>query len=149
MKLGQLLTQCALLSILLTAGSASAQTEVYRARLSPMPTTPQTKAEITGGGEVILSLDGATLTVSGNFTGMSSAATAAHIHNGPPAQPGPVLHPLTVAQATNGEISGVFELTADQLVQLKANSFYVQIHSLSNPPGELRGWVFTQAHYQQ
>ncbi|MFT4862748.1 MAG: hypothetical protein ACI95C_001972 [Pseudohongiellaceae bacterium] len=147
MKLGQLLTQSALLSILLTAGSAWAQTEVYRARLSPMPTTPQTKAEITGGGEVILSLDGSTLTVSGNFTGMSSVATAAHIHNGPPAQPGPVIHTLSVAQATSGEISGVLELTADQLGQLKANSFYVQIHSISNPPGELRGWVFTRAHF--
>ena len=147
MKLAQLLTHTALLSILLIGGTASAQTEVYRARLSPMPTTPQTKTEILGSGEVILTLDGTTLTVSGNFAGMSSVATAAHIHNGPPAQPGPVIHTLTISQATGGEISGVLELTPDQVAQLNANSFYIQVHSVSNPPGELRGWVFTRSHF--
>ena len=147
MKLAQCLTHTVLLSILLIGGSATAQTEVFRARLSPMPTTPQTKSEITGLGEVILTLDGSTLTVNGNFTGMSSVATAAHIHNGPPAQPGPVIHTLTITEATGGDISAQLTLTPEQIQQLKANSFYIQVHSVTNPPGELRGWVFTRAHF--
>ena len=112
-----------------------------------MPTTPQTKAEIIGGGEVILTLEGSTLTVNGNFKGMSSAATAAHIHSGPPAQPGPVIHTLIISDSNSGEISGVLELTPDQITELKANSLYVQVHSASNPSGELRGWVFTRSHF--
>lgn len=147
MKLGQLPTHIILLCVLFLCGAASAQTEVYRARLSPMPTTPQTKSEITGEGEVILTLDGSTLTVTGSFKGMSSVATAVHIHNGPPAQPGPVIHTLTVSETTSGEISGAVELSSEQVEQLKANSLYIQVHSVSNPPGELRGWVFAKSHF--
>lgn len=119
-----------------------AQTETYRARLSPMPVSPQTVKTITGQGEVILTLGGSTLTVSGNFSGMSSAATMAHLHNGPPAQPGPVAHQLQITTAPAGEITATLELTAEQVAALKKNELYVQIHSADNPSGELRGWIF-------
>ncbi len=128
--------------------SAQTQTETYRARLSPMPTTPQTVTEIIGEGEVILTLSGNTLTVDGNFTGMSSVATMGHIHNGPPAQPGPVAFSLEVSSATGGSISGELELTDEQVTALKNNKFYVQIHSQNNAPGELRGWIFLRSHFQ-
>lgn len=134
------------LVLLLSAGSALAQ-EVYRARLSPMPTTPQTVNDITGEGEVILTLNGNTLTVDGNFRGMSSAATAVHLHNGPPAQPGPVVHTLTVDQASAGTISGTLELTDEQLTALANNALYLQVHSENNPGGELRGWIFLRSHF--
>lgn len=121
--------------------------EVYRARLSPMPTTPATVDEITGEGEVILTLNGNTLTVEGNFAGMSSAATGAHLHNGPPAQPGPVVHTLTIDTAAQGSISATLELTDEQVQALMDNALYVQVHSENNPPGELRGWIFLRSHF--
>lgn len=131
---------------LLLASVAQAQ-EVYRARLSPMPTTPQTVNEILGEGEVILTLNGNTLTVEGQFSGMSSMATGAHLHNGPPAQPGPVVHTLEIDQATGGNISATLELTEEQLTALRNNSLYVQVHSQNNAPGELRGWIFLRSHF--
>ena len=146
MRLGRFLSFFTLISALSFAAAAQAQ-EVYRARLSPMPTTPQTVDEITGEGEVILTLNGNTLSVSGTFAGMSSMATAAHLHNGPPAQPGPVVHTLEIDQATSGEISASLELTAEQLTALRSNALYVQIHSINNPPGELRGWIFLRSHF--
>lgn len=124
--------------------SAVAQSETFRARLSPMPTTPQTVTTITGEGEVILTLNGNTLTVTGDFVGMNSAATMAHVHNGPPAQPGPVVHQLEVTKMTGGEISAVLELTDEQVMALHNNELYIQVHSETNPPGELRGWVFAR-----
>lgn len=124
--------------------SAVAQSGTFRARLSPMPTTPQTVNTITGEGEVILTLQGNTLTVSGNFTGMNSAATMAHVHNGPPAQPGPVVHQLEITKMPAGEISAVLELTDEQVTALNNNALYIQVHSETNPPGELRGWVFAR-----
>lgn len=148
MKLGhktfsRLFAPLACTLILLFSASAVAQ-ETYRARLSPMPTTPQTVDTITGEGEVILTLNGNTLTVNGNFAGMNSAATMAHVHNGPPAQPGPVVHQLEVTKMTGGEISATLELTDEQVTALRNNELYVQVHSESNPPGELRGWIFAR-----
>lgn len=127
---------------LLLSATLHAQTETYRARLSPMPVSPQTVNTITGQGEVILTLNGSTLTVTGNFSGMSSAATMAHLHNGPPAQPGPVAQRLEVTAAPSGEITATLELTAEQVAALRKNALYVQIHSANNPAGELRGWIF-------
>ena len=146
MRLGRKLPSISIVTFLLFVTNIQAQ-EVYRARLSPMPTTPQTVNTILGEGEVILTLNGNSLTVDGTFTGMSSAATGAHIHNGPPAQPGPVIHTLEVSQATNGSVNGTISLTEEQVEALINNEFYIQIHSESNPPGELRGWVFLRSHF--
>lgn len=147
MKLGRLFSLFLFsLSVTLVSMSVQAQ-EVYRARLSPMPTTPQTVTDITGGGEVILTLNGNALSVEGNFSGMSSATTMGHIHNGPPAQPGPVVHRLEVTAAPNGNISAELELTDEQVSALRNNELYVQIHSENNAPGELRGWIFLRSHF--
>ena len=124
--------------------SAVAQLETFRSRLSPMPTTPQTVTTITGEGEVVLTLNGNTLTVTGDFAGMNSAATMAHVHNGPPAQPGPVVHQLEVTKMTGGEISAILELSDEQVAALHNNELYIQVHSETNPPGELRCWVFAR-----
>lgn len=147
MKLGRLFSLFLFsLSVTLVSMSVQAQ-EVYRARLSPMPTTPQSVADITGEGEVILTLNGNALSVEGNFSGMSSATTMGHIHNGPPAQPGPVIHRLEVTAALSGNISAELELTDEQVTALRNNELYVQIHSENNAPGELRGWIFLRSHF--
>ncbi|MCH2348274.1 MAG: CHRD domain-containing protein [Pseudomonadales bacterium] len=148
MKLGRLFSLFLFsLSVTLVSMSVQAQ-EVYRARLSPMPTTPQSVADITGEGEVILTLNGNALAVEGNFSGISSATTMGHIHNGPPAQPGPVVHRLEVTAAPNGNISAELELTDEQVSALRNNELYVQIHSENNAPGELRGWIFLRSHFE-
>jgi len=147
MKLGRLFSLFLFsLSVTLVGMSVQAQ-EVYRARLSPMPTTPQSVADITGEGEVILTLNGNALSVEGNFSGISSATTMGHIHNGPPAQPGPVIHRLEVTAALSGNISAELELTDEQVTALRNNELYVQIHSENNAPGELRGWIFLRSHF--
>lgn len=120
-------------------GQATSQS--FHARLSPMPVTPQTVDSITGIGQVDIKLDGNTLTLSGTFTGMSSNASSAHIHNGPKAQPGPVTFSLEVDPGSAGNISGTFELTEEQANALRDEEFYIQIHSIDNPAGELRGWI--------
>ena len=146
MKLGRLFSLF-LFSLSVTLITSVQAQEVYRARLSPMPTTPQTVTDITGGGQVILTLNGNALSVEGNFSGMSSATTMGHIHNGPPAQPGPVVHRLEVTAAPNGNISAELELTDEQVSALRNNELYVQIHSENNAPGELRGWIFLRSHF--
>jgi hypothetical protein len=38
----------------------------------------------------------------------------------------------------------VLELTDEQVSALNNNALYIQVHSETNPPGELRGWVFAR-----
>lgn len=147
MKLGRNSALMFFTGLLLFTNASLAQNEVYRARLSPMPTTPQTVSSITGEGEVILTLNGNTLSVAGSFSGLSSVATGAHLHNGPPAQPGPVVHTLEITPATSGDINAELTLTPAQLEALRNNALYVQVHSEGNPPGELRGWIFLRSHF--
>jgi hypothetical protein len=126
----------------LTFSIVNAQTTVYRARLSEMPVSPQTYREITGVGEVFANLNGSTLTVTGSFEGMSSAASAAHVHNAPKAMNGPPIGALDPTALPSGEVSGELELTAEQVEALRNEELYIVIHSENNPGGELRGWLF-------
>ncbi len=135
-----------LFSALLAAGLtlatlAHAQSGMFRARLSEVPVTPQTYRTITGVGEVLATLNGSTLSVTGTYEGMSSTATAAHVHNAPKAMNGPPIGAIEVTPATTGEISGSIELSAEQLMALQNEELYVVIHSENNPGGELRGWL--------
>jgi hypothetical protein len=131
-----------LIVALLNISSLAQSSNSFRARLSPMPVTPQTVNSITGEGEVLLTLNGNTLSIQGSFAGMSSVATMAHIHNGPPAQPGPVVHKLEVDSVAAGNINGELELTDQQVEALHNDALYIQIHTENNPAGELRGWIF-------
>ena len=127
------------------SSQASAQATSFRARLSPLPVNGRTVTSITGVGQVRATLSGTRLSVTGSFSGMSSPATAAHIHLGPPGRPGAVAQPLTVTNAAQGRISGTLDLTAAQVASLRSQSLYVQVHSEGNASGELRGWIFDLA----
>jgi len=130
--------------VLLVLGSALATAQDMNSlhgRLSPMPVTPATVKTITGQGLVSAKLNGTTLTIEGNFEGMSSAATMAHIHLGPKAVPGPVILRLDFSNGSSGTLRGSLTLSPEQVTALHAESLYVQIHSETNPEGELRGWL--------
>ncbi len=124
-----------------SAGVSAQDMNSLHGRLSPMPVTPATVKSITGQGQVTAKLNGSTLTLTGTFEGMSSPATMAHIHLGPKAIPGPVILRLDVSNGVSGRISGSLTLTPEQVQALHAESLYIQIHSETNPEGELRGWL--------
>ncbi|MBL4821050.1 MAG: CHRD domain-containing protein [Gammaproteobacteria bacterium] len=128
----------------LTLTIVSAQTTSFRARLSEVPVTPQTYKTITGVGEVFVTLNGSTASVTGTFEGMSSAASAVHIHNAPKAMNGPPIGALEATSLPAGSISGELELTAEQVEALRNEELYIVIHTENNPGGELRGWLFAR-----
>lgn len=73
------------------------------------------------------------------FSGLSSNATAAHVHDAPAGSNGPIILPFTGgAGTTSGTwfLSGV--LTPSQLTDLSAGLLYVNIHSENFPNGEIR-----------
>ena len=141
--LWSLAQQSILLALTLLLGSQAVAQNMHSlsGRLSPMPVTAATVKTITGQGQVSAVLNGTTLNVTGTFSGMSSPATMAHIHQGPKAIPGPVVLRLDVSNARSGNISGTLTLTPELVSALHAESLYIQIHSEGNPEGELRGWL--------
>ncbi|MEM9984387.1 MAG: CHRD domain-containing protein, partial [Bacteroidota bacterium] len=118
----------------------------YVAHLSgnqEVPTVP-TLAE----GMVTAILDGDTLRVTGSFDNLGSAfntAVGAHLHLGLAGSNGGVVFPLTPTLdvdnlgGTFNEADNRFALNSSQIEQVQAREFYVNVHSVENPAGEIRG----------
>ena len=90
-----------------------------------------------------LSLIGSQLFYDISYSGLSSTPTASHIHG--PATPGVnanVIIPLATPVGTSGSYSGSVSLTPTNLAYLLAGQTYVNIHTISNSAGEIRGQIW-------
>ena len=114
----------------------------YIANLAGQNENPPNNSTATG--VIVASLNCRTLTLSGSFSGLSSAFQAAHIHLGTASQNGPVIYTLNVVTLlpnTSGNLlraDNTFQLTKDQLAALKAGGLYINVHSENFPGGEIR-----------
>jgi hypothetical protein len=119
--------------------------EKFKTRLSPVPLGGGlSRNAVDGVGSVSATLSGTTLTITGSFEGLKSAATMAKVHQGiVMGARGPAIYDLTITQAPKGSISGTLKLTPQQVEALKKGQFYVQIHSMGAPEGgaNLWGWL--------
>jgi len=115
----------------------------YVAVLSGDEEVPPVETEAVGKIIAILNCD--TLTLNGSFTGLSSDYVASHIHEAPSGSNGPVVFNLTPVlnlPPLSGQyftFSNKFVLTEEQKDTLKASGFYINIHTVDFPAGELRG----------
>jgi len=109
----------------------------------------------TGGlGAAVLEVHEDTLIVSGSFAGLETAFNAdigSHLHVGHSGQNGGVAITLS-ADITTELMAGTYSaeentytLTAEQKSALFARNMYVNVHSLGNPAGEIRGQVMGDA----
>ncbi len=82
----------------------------FETRLAPSPMTDGTRVDIAGEGRAAATLDGNTLTVSGDFHGLKSNATTAQLYFGIAiGAMGPKAFDLTVTPGMTGNISGSFK----------------------------------------
>lgn len=65
-------------------------------------------------------------------------ATAAHIHQGPPGQNGPVIIPLVKTAENVWSVPGNTVLSSSQFDAYRSGNLYVNVHSAANPGGEIR-----------
>jgi uncharacterized protein (TIGR03118 family) len=96
----------------------------------------------TASGMAVLTLIGNQLTYQVGYAGLNGTATGSHIH-GPAdaAHSAGVMVPLNAPTGTSGTISGVLSLSPQALADILAGLAYINIHSTTNPAGEIRGQI--------
>ena len=77
------------------------------------------------------------LTYAVTVNGLSSGlVTASHIHRGAIGVNGPIVHPLSTVGFT--QVAGSITLSADDVADLEAGRYYLNVHSTANPGGFAR-----------
>ena len=86
---------------------------------------------------------GASVSWQLSFNGLTANAIAAHIHTGAVGSPGPVV--LALCGPCSSPASGTGALTQAALDAIQAGTAYVNVHTPTNAPGEIRGQLATTA----
>jgi CHRD domain len=133
---------------LVAVGGAAARSQANTIRITAVMTaaneTPTPKGDVGSARGTFT----ATLTKSGTgasmswrleFSNLTGNATAAHLHVAARGVPGPVRVPLC-APCTSG-VSGTAEINAEVLDAILNDRAYANVHTQTNPPGEIRDQV--------
>jgi hypothetical protein len=114
----------------------------YMMTMTGAQEVPRNNSAGTANVTVILNRNTSAVTVTGSFMGLTSNATAAHIH-GPAAvgMSGPILFPLNVPSATSGSVSGTAPMSTLQMNDMINGQTFVSIQSVNFPEGELRAQI--------
>ncbi len=125
----------ALLSFLF---SQSQQIRYLKGNLQGIQQTPTNNSKASG--VVIVKYDMTTKEVRlyGDYAGLTTTITEAHIHRGQPGVAGPIVVPLANTGDTTGALSGTGTLTQPQEDSLLAGNMYANVHSTTYPAGEIR-----------
>lgn len=138
-------------ALVVTAGAA-ARSQATRIQIAAAMVasaeTPAPKGDVgnargTFAGALTKSDSGAVLTWQLSFSGLTGDAVAAHIHIADRGKPGPVAVPLC-APCTSG-VTGTSNINATVLEAIENDRAYVNVHTKTNPAGEIRDQISTVA----
>jgi hypothetical protein len=112
----------------------------FKANLDTRQEVPQESgASIRAGGSFSATLSGTKLTWKLTFKNLTGAATAAHIHSGAKHKAGPVI--VALCGPCKSPASGTARVTAAVAKMLDSGNTYVNVHTVKNAGGEIRGQV--------
>src|SRR5262249_43767097 len=98
-----------------------------------------------GTGMALLTLVGNEVFWNVSYSGLTSAAQAAHIHAPATAtQTANPIVPLGTPTGTSGTLTGSQTLTLDWLNDILNGMSYMKVHTANNPGGEIRGQIMPQ-----
>jgi hypothetical protein len=122
------------------AGAAGSRNDRFSASLNRRAEVPSPKGvSALAGGRFTATLSGSKLTWKLTFKHLTGQATAAHIHLGKKGQAGPVAVPL--CGPCKSPVSGTSVLKASVINAMKSGGAYVNVHTLKNAAGEIRGQI--------
>jgi hypothetical protein len=120
--------------------SSSALPETLSARLTAGAESPKPKPAARGAsGRFTATLAGSLLAWRLTFSGLSGRAVAAHVHLGRVGVAGPVAVPLCRPCAPGAH--GAVTVSPTVRRALMTRGAYVNVHTLQNPGGEIRGQI--------
>ncbi len=123
---------------LMLGNPAWAETVHFMARMSTAAEVPAKSGPGTGTVDAMLDTASSRLTYTITYAGLSGPATAAHFHG-----PASATETAGVAVKINGDLAspirGEATLTHEQAEALMKGLWYVNVHTASNPSGEIRG----------
>ena len=101
-----------------------------------------------GMGSMVIELNNEANTIVYTLTVSNlSDITAAHIHIGSRGENGDVVIPIVNEAFT--EITGAADITSEILTDLLAERLYINVHTVQNPSGEIRGQITYDAPAEQ
>jgi hypothetical protein len=98
-----------------------------------------------GSGYCRIQLVGSSVEVECSYDGLTGDAVMSHIHAAPQGSNGPVILALSVTGGTSGKITGSGMLPVADVLKLRAGETYINLHTTTFPPGELRGQILPAA----
>ncbi|MGE4249641.1 MAG: CHRD domain-containing protein [Parvibaculaceae bacterium] len=131
----QRISLAGLAGLMMLAAPALGETMMFKADLKAASEVPPAQSNGEGNAMVTLDTEKKTVAWKTTFSGLSGDATAAHFHG--PAAPGENAGP---AVDISGKIEeGSASVTDDQVKDLQAGKWYINIHTAKYPDGEIRG----------
>jgi hypothetical protein len=108
------------------------------------PVSPVNTSTGTGTTLLIYNTETRMFTLTVTYTGLTAAATNAHIHKGPPLANGPVVFPFATPFTSPIVYATSAAITEAQQTDLLAGSYYVNVHTSTYTGGEIRGTLVKQ-----
>jgi hypothetical protein len=132
------------------AGASTAANRIQlRAAMNAAEEVPAPRGEVANARGVFTAsatktASGATLNWNLTFSGLTGPATAAHIHTAARGAPGPVSAPL--CGPCESGATGSVDVDATLLAAIQSGGTYVNVHTATNGPGEIRAQLGTVAN---
>lgn len=124
--------------------ATAGETQYAEVVLSGLNEVPINASTGIGAALTLLDISTGQAYISGAYSGLGSAAMAAHLHRGVAGTNGPVIMGLTVSGGTNGVFFGSQVLTPAQVDSFINGFTYINIHTSGFPGGEIRGQAANQ-----
>ena len=114
---------------------ALAEIVEYTADMTAAAEVPPNDSSATGTAEVTVDTEAKTVSWVVTYSGLTGDATAAHIH-GPAAEDE---NAPPVVDMSDAIMEGSGDITDEQIGELEAGKYYVNVHTEKYPDGEIRG----------
>jgi len=122
------------------AGATASRNDRFSASLNRGQEVPKPNGvSVRASGRFTATLNGSKLTWKLTFGHLTGKATAAHIHSGKRGKAGIVLIPL--CNPCKSGVSGTAAVTSKEATAMKKGELYVNVHTVKNPAGEIRGQI--------